>query len=161
MNKKTIFLDMDDTIADFTGHPVFEGQMPPDAKHMHEEGFFLSLKPIPGALVAVRALSWMGYDVHILSKPVAISSHSYSEKVKWIGMWFPELINKINFSQNKGHFKGDYLIDDNMAEWKDKFEANGGEFIHFVYHAGNHEAQWKNIEAYLRNKLGGSSDTRS
>lgn len=149
MDKKVIFLDADDTIADFSGHPVFEGKYPVDAKHMHEQGFFLSLKPIAGALVAVRSLIWMGHDVQILSKPVAVSAHCYSEKVQWIGMWFPDLIRKVNLTQDKSLFRGDYLIDDNSVEWKDKFEANGGKFIHFDYHM-DHAKQWNDITEFFK-----------
>jgi len=129
---KTIHIDMDDTIADFLGSPAFKDGF--DVSKMYEIGFFLNLKPVPGALSGVRTLIRKGYDVQILSQPVAESAHSYSEKVQWIALWFPELIGKINFTQDKGLFKGDYLIDDNAPKWKDKFEANGGQFIEFNQH---------------------------
>jgi 5'(3')-deoxyribonucleotidase len=142
--KKIVFVDMDDTIADFAGHPVFKGKYPPDVHHMYEKGFFFSLKPMEGSLIGIRALIRMGYDVHILSQPVAESAHSYAEKVQWIALWFPELISKIHFTQDKGLFKGDYLIDDNEKKWKAKFEQNGGRFVLFDYHA-NHAAEWNRI----------------
>jgi 5'(3')-deoxyribonucleotidase len=138
MSKKTIYVDMDDTIADFVGSEVFKDGF--DVAKMYEPGFFRNLKPIPGALVGVRQLIRMGFDVQILSQPVAESAHSYQEKVEWIGMYFPELINKINLTQDKGLFKGDFLIDDNATKWKDRFEANGGKFIHFDVH--NPENSW-------------------
>lgn len=152
MSKKTIYVDMDDTIADFGGHDAFKrsGVDEVSVAAMYEPGFFFSLKPLPGALVGVRTLIRLGYDVQILSQPVAESAHSYSEKVQWIGLHFPELIGKINLSQNKGLFKGDFLIDDNEKKWKEKFEANGGEFIHFDYHRGEHELQWSNIVGFFR-----------
>ena len=146
---KTIMLDMDDTIADFCGHSVFNGIYPPDVSHMYEQGFFFSLTPVPGALVAVRALIRMGYDVQILSQPLAESPHSYSEKVQWIGIWFPELITKINFTQDKGLIKADYLIDDNKEKWKEKFEKNGGQFVHFDYVAASPEAKWQEIVKFF------------
>lgn len=151
MKKKIIYIDMDDTIADFCGEACFGGQKPTQlaVAAMYEQGFFLNLKVIPGAHVAVRMLIRLGYDVQILSQPVAECSHSYSEKVQWIGMHFPELINKINFAQDKGNFVGDYLIDDNAPKWKDKFEANGGTFVLFDYHAGNLEDQWNKVLAYF------------
>lgn len=148
--KNLIYIDLDDTVANFTNHSVFDNGF--DVSHMYEPQFFLNLKPIDGALVGVRALIRMGYDVHILSQPVAESAHSYSEKVQWIGKHFPELINKIHLTQDKGLFKGDYLIDDNYPKWKDKFEANGGEFVHFDF-IKNHKEEWRRIVEYLRSKI--------
>lgn len=146
MNKKIVYIDLDDTIADFTGHASFQGHAPNEftVSAMYEPGFFLSLKPIDGALISVRAIMRLGFDVQILSQPVAESAHSYSEKIKWIGLHFPDLINKVNLSQDKGNFVGGYLIDDNEAKWKNKFEANGGKFISFNY-KGNALEEWSKI----------------
>lgn len=155
MSKKLIFLDLDDTVANFCDHPVFEGKYPVDTKHMYEPGFFLSLEVIEGAQVAIRQLIRLGYDVQILSQPVAESHHSYSEKVQWIALHFPELIGKINLTQDKGLFNGDYLIDDNEEKWKTKFEANGGRFVHFQYFSkhrvdGNNRSQWETIVHFFK-----------
>ena len=147
---KIIFLDLDDTLSDFTGSEVFYGKF--DVSHMFVPGFFLKLKPIEGSLMAVRQIIRMGYDVHILSQPVAESAHSYSEKIQWIGLWFPELINKVHLTQDKGLFKGDYLIDDNPTKWKAPFEANGGKFINFEY-SKDHHSNWKDIVEFLREEL--------
>lgn len=130
--KKIVFIDMDDTIADFLGAKEFAGGF--DVAKMYEPGFFLSLKPIEGSQVAVRQIMRMGFDVQILTQPLAESAHSYVEKVQWIALHFPDLINKINMTQDKGLFKGSYLVDDNLTKWKDKFEANGGKFVHFQYY---------------------------
>lgn len=137
---KIVYVDMDDTIADFTGailekHGVYNEYA---VRSMYEPGFFYGLRPIPGSLSGVRGLIRLGYDVHILSKPLATSSHSYSEKVQWISLHFPDLIRKVHFTQDKGLFKGDYLIDDNPAEWKEKFEANGGKFVTFHHRETNY-----------------------
>jgi len=137
---------MDDTIADFLGAEAFKDGF--DVAKMYEPGFFLGLKPIAGAQVGVRQLIRMGYDVQILSQPVAESAHSYSEKVQWIGMYFPELIMKINLTQDKGLFKGAYLIDDNAPKWEMKFAQHGGEFIHFQYKK-DHKSEWESIVTYL------------
>lgn len=145
--KKVVYLDLDDTLADFTGDKVFSNGF--DVAYMYEPQFFLNLKPIEGSQVAVRQIMKMGYDVHILSQPVAESAHSYSEKAQWIGIHFPDLINKLHLTQDKGLFVGAYLIDDNEHKWKDKFEANGGKFLSFVYGL-NHRAQWINIVNYLQ-----------
>lgn len=151
MDKKIIFIDLDDTIADFLGSEVFKDRI--DIYKMFEPGFFFNLKPVDGALSGVRALIEMGWDVYILTQPVAESAHSYSEKVQWIGMWFPELIRKVNMVQDKGLVKGDFLIDDNEKKWKERFESNGGKFVHFRYNKDDREGNarhWRAIVGYFR-----------
>lgn len=149
---KTIFIDLDDTIADFIRSATVNGVF--DYTRMYDVGFFLSLKPVDGSLVAVRQLIALGYDVQILSQPVADSAHSYSEKVQWVALHFPELLHKVNLTQDKGLFKGDYLIDDNYFKWKEKFEANGGKFVHFMYNPGTHTQRsnrecWESIVEFF------------
>lgn len=156
MKQKIIYIDMDDTIADFISAATVDGKF--DYLRMYEPGFFFSLKPIEGSLVAVRQLIALGYDVQILSQPVADSPCSYTEKVQWIGVHFPELIGKINLTQNKGQFIGDYLIDDNPTKWQHKFEANGGRFIHFMYNPGTHTQTsnregWERIVNFFRDEV--------
>lgn len=146
---KKIYVDMDDTIADFMGSEAFKDGF--DISKMYEVGFFLNLKPIPGALSGVRKLISKGYDVQILSQPVAESAHSYIEKVQWIALHFPELIGKINLTQDKGLFKGDYLIDDNAQKWQAKFEALNGEgsFIEFNRY-GDVAMNWYGITEFFK-----------
>lgn len=151
---------MDDVIADFKGHPEFKGIGVTDitVARMYRPGFFRELAPVGGSLVAVRELIRMGYDVQLLTQPVAESPHSYLEKVQWVGMWFPELINKINMVQDKGIVRGDYLIDDNLPKWATKFESGGGKFIHFPYNLGDktchsNEEIWKRIVFFFNDEL--------
>lgn len=130
---KRIYIDLDDTIADFKGSKALVGKPFTNVGvcPMYEHGFFLDLDPVEGALSGVRTLIRMGYDVHILTQPLAESAHSYSEKAKWVGLHFPELVAKVHMTQDKGLFVGDYLIDDNANKWRQKFEANGGKFVHY------------------------------
>lgn len=145
---------MDDTIADFCGHHSFPRDVFPfDVHEMYEPGFFLNLKVVKGAHSAIRRIMRMGYDVQILSQPLAESALSYLEKAQWIGLHFPDLINKINLTQDKGNFVGGYLIDDNLKKWKDKFEANGGKFIYFDYHKRDHREMWEEICEFLKKEL--------
>lgn len=146
---KLVYVDMDDTIADFRGADPLKGE-PYDefsVRKMYDPGFFYNLKPINGALSGVRGLIRLGFDVHILSQPVAESPHSYSEKVQWIALYFPELIRKLHFTQDKGLFYGDYLIDDNPDKWKDRFK---GQFVEFRYGIYN---EWENVLTYMKEKL--------
>lgn len=146
--KQIVFLDLDDTVADFMGSEAFKDGF--DVTKMYEVGFFLNLKPTRGSLSAVRRIINLGFDVQILSQPVAESAHSYLEKVQWIALHFPELIGKINLTQDKGLFKGDFLIDDNETKWKDKFEANGGKFVRF--NPSQPELSWSIIVPYFEHK---------
>jgi 5'(3')-deoxyribonucleotidase len=153
MKQKIIYVDLDDTVADFIKAATVNGKF--DYLRMYEPGFFFKLEPVDGALVAVRQLIALGYDVQILSQPVADSHFSYSDKIRWIGCYFPELLHKVNLTQDKGLFKGDYLIDDNYFKWKEKFEANGGKFIHFMYNPGTHTQRsnkecWESIVEFFR-----------
>jgi 5'(3')-deoxyribonucleotidase len=132
---KLIFIDMDDVLADFGGAESLKGMPINDhtVAEMYALGFFRDLKPVDGALTAVRQLLAMGYDVQILTQPVKESAHCYLEKVQWVGAWLPELISKINMVQDKGIAVGDYLVDDRADKWQAKFEANGGTFVYFEY----------------------------
>lgn len=156
MKQKIIHVDMDETIADFTKAATVNGEF--DHRRMYEPGFFFKLEPIDGALVAIRQLIGLGYDVQILSQPVADSYFSYSDKIRWIGCYFPELLHKVNLTQDKGLFKGDYLIDDNSFKWKEKFEANGGKFVHFLYNPGTYtqisnKEQWEQIVNFFKQEV--------
>lgn len=151
---------MDDTTFDFssvTRDPV-TGVI---REHMMwDPDFFLNLKPLAGAQGAVFELEKMGYDVYILSQPLAECPESYTDKAKSIQTHFPQLYKKIILTQNKGLCLGDYLIDDNPNKWKEPFEKNGGKFITFPY--GGHtyaknwaecpdpEKSWRDIVAYFK-----------
>ena len=137
--KRPLFIDMDDVLADFQSSEAFNPDRPTEDQlhEMYEPGFFRNLKPVAGAQKAVRALINMGYHVEILTQALAESPTCYKEKAEWIAMYFPELIKRINMTQDKGHFIGEFLIDDNPKKWKDKFEANGGKFIHYDYTRNN------------------------
>lgn len=149
-----VFIDMDDTIADFIGSQRLNlvGLTPetmPYPHEMHERGFFRALKPIEGAIEAVRQLHQCPhFEIHILSKPVHLSPHSYSEKIEWIHEHLPELTQRITLTQRKELCLGDFLVDDSL-EWKDPWEkSTGGTFIHFNPRK-NRISQWQSIVAHL------------
>lgn len=154
MKPLIVYIDMDDTIADFIGSPKLNqvGITPEDMpfpKEMLEPGFFRSLKPIDGAIEAIhRLLDAPGLELHILTKPVHYSPQSYSEKVLWIHHYLPVLSHRVVMTQNKELCHGDFLVDDSIA-WKALWEAAcGGKFIHFDPRQ-DRAAQWKKITETL------------
>lgn len=153
IQKKIIYIDLDDTVADFFGaaKDLFGGV---DEGKMYEHDFFFNLKPIDGALSNVRRLILLGFDVWILSQPLFNSAASYEQKARWVSMWFPELSNKLVLTQNKGLHLGDYLIDDNGEKWKVPFEKNGGKFVQFGSDRSKmtkeeHRREWERIYNYF------------
>lgn len=124
-----IHIDMDDVLVDFNSST----KIPANEKHLYhhpeiyKKGFFLDLKPMPGAIAFInRLLMVKGFDVRILSQPVSGNPYSYIEKVHWIFSYLPQLADKITLTQDKLLIKGDVLIDDN-TKWMD-FD---GIFWHF------------------------------
>lgn len=160
---KIVHVDLDDTLADF-----FSATRDPKTgvirEHMMwDKDFFLNLKPIPGAKGAIFDIQKMGYDVRILSQPLAESPESYIDKAKWVQIHFPELYKKLTLTQDKGVILGDFLVDDNDTKWRDAFEKNGGKFVHFPYggHTYGHcfelcpdpEKIWRSIVKFFEDEL--------
>lgn len=134
--KKLFYIDMDGVTCDFCGSHYFQPGDPvtKSPSRMYEIGFFESLPPMDGALWAIRALMKNEHlDVHILTQPVKESTMSYTEKANWIAKWIPELSSKLILTQNKEHLSGPnrVLVDDAAWKWKEKWEAEGGTFVHF------------------------------
>lgn len=150
-DKKILYLDMDDTLADFIGSEELlvvgttATNCPRKPMEMYNKGFFRNLKPIQGAKEAVAKIIQSGlYEVYILSVPVFDSPQSYSEKAEWIAEHYPELAKKMVLTQEKELCIGHYLIDDNL-DWEAKWCKNtGGTFIHFDPRK-NRSEQWKKI----------------
>lgn len=150
---------MDDVLADFysaSKHPIRDHVM---EETMFQENFFLDLKPVPGAKAGVFELIKMGFDVWVLSQPFTLLPESYTQKAQWIQLHFPQLINKIILTQDKGLNIGDYLVDDNARKWQEKFEQNGGKFVHFKYGGYNLENLrdparcWMSVVDYFKNLI--------
>ena len=158
MGSKVIYIDMDEVLADFSGSkdlPLNNKVYSPP--QMYVPGFFLNLEPVRGCHEVVHQLIKDGWDVQILTQPVAMSPTSYTEKSQWVLKHFPVLASKINMTQNKGNFVGAYLIDDSI-KWKEPFEANGGKFLHFQLDDLS-ENMWNSIYAQINvNEWGNQND---
>lgn len=80
---------------------------------MAQEGFFLSLKPIPGAVEAVLALADEGHDIRICTTPIRDYRYCLAEKAQWIDQHLgPAFVDKMILTRDKTVVRGDLLIDD-------------------------------------------------
>ncbi len=155
---KIIFVDMDDVIADFFKSAANNPYKLVDEVKMWDPDFFINLEPTDGSQHAIRTLQYMGYDIWVLTQPLSGHAECYYDKALWINKHFPQLYDKIIMTQDKGMLLGNYLIDDNKAKWQDKFEKNGGKFVHFPYGSYNQDQKvatkdiWRGLLTYFKNQ---------
>jgi 5'(3')-deoxyribonucleotidase len=123
-----IFVDMDGVVVDFEGYMTEYNLTAYETKN--KVGAYLNMKPIEGAIAAVRELIELGFDVWVATKPPTGVAHAYSEKAEWIFMGIPELSHKLIITHDKGLLgdEHDFLCDDRPDK------ANCGEFKGTVIH---------------------------
>jgi 5'(3')-deoxyribonucleotidase len=150
--KTTVYIDMDDTLCDFTSASKRDKLANPKIGYPQSQyGFFVNLKPLPGAIESVRQLEEMGYDVWILTRPSYKNPLCYTEKRMWIENHLGlEFCNKLILHPDKGraYQEGDILIDD--YPWdnplSDKLTPWRGEFLQFGKDAFSN---WESIIHYF------------
>ena len=144
ITKPIVLIDMDGVICDFDrrakeleekgikGHSLFRH---PDA--------YRNLDPIEGAIDAWITLQ-ENYETYILSTPPWSNPDAWAEKRIWVQQHLGDTAKKkLILCHHKGLVKGDYLIDDRIANGVADF---GGEHIHF----GNVQFPgWKEVLTYL------------
>jgi 5'(3')-deoxyribonucleotidase len=110
MHKKILYIDMDDTLCDFTAS--YKEKKTSKICHPQSQYGFKNLKPIEGAIDAYNELDLI-YDVWILSRPSVHNPLCYTEKRVWVEEHLGfERCRKLILSPNKALLKGDFLIDD-------------------------------------------------
>ena len=78
------------------------------------KGFFLSIKPIEGAIQALRILS-ENHKVYICTSPCSNNNTCVTEKIQWVEKYLgKEWIEKIITTHDKTLIRGDVLIDDSL-----------------------------------------------
>jgi len=109
-----IYVDMDDTIADFASAYKKAIAANPDIKYpQSQHGFFRDLEPIYCAPQMAQALAHLGHDVWILTRPSTLNRLCYTEKADWIYKHMgQDWVDKLILCPDKALLKGDYLIDD-------------------------------------------------
>jgi 5'-nucleotidase len=182
---KTILCDMDSITADFfygcldaykedTGvdlDPDVIGRWDPALPngrtlldYFGAPGFFLNLRPIPGAQEALKRLHDKGHQIVIASS--AMLTHAPGEKYLWLEKYFPWIDRKrVNFIAEKWRLKGDILIDDhheNTKAWSKAhpdgitfgitYPYNTAHSEHFTYLVESYTdfaGAWRRIEAFI------------
>lgn len=111
--KRTLYIDMDDTICDFKGrYNEIRTANPNIFFPQSQYGFFTSLDPLPGTLESVEALREF-YNVYILTRPSVMNPLCYTEKRIWVEKHFGMLFcHRLIICPNKSLMIGDYLVDD-------------------------------------------------
>lgn len=136
-----IYIDMDDTLVNFTKARLEALRNNPNQPYPQSQyGFFANLEPIEDAVWAYNTLCEEHY-VYFLTAPSVKNPLCYTEKRISIEKLFGyDACSKLIIADDKSLFKGDILIDDRAnSNNQDKFE---GMFIHF----GSKEyPNWKTI----------------
>lgn len=136
--RKIVYVDMDGVLADYD--KAAEGRTEEDRR---ARGFFENMAPIDGAVNAFCKLCHE-YDVYILSTAPWSNLHAPSEKRKWVETHLGDFaFKRLILSHNKGLLRGDYLIDDRIANGVDSFH---GEHIHF---GSDKFPDWTSVLSYL------------
>ena len=108
---------------------------------LNEEGFFLNLEPVEGAIETLTKLHEEGYDIHILTCPQH-NEFCYIEKVKWVQKYLPFINIETNFhtTGNKGLFaKENRIIVDDNIKYLEQWSNNGGVSIAFGKYGWNED----------------------
>jgi 5'(3')-deoxyribonucleotidase len=142
--KPIMYIDMDGVLADFDSRKV---ELEDQGLKLHQifkhPRAFADLEPIPGAVEAWNTLQKY-FETYILSTPPWSNPLAWRQKREWVEQYLGNTTNKkLILCHNKGLLKGDYLIDDRIANGVADFT---GEHIHFrqdPYHT------WEDVIHYL------------
>lgn len=82
-------------------------------KIIHADGFFSSLKPLPGAIEAINEMHRLGHATFIVTSPGLSYPNAASEKYQWVDKHFGRyMLERLIITPAKPIIRGDILIDD-------------------------------------------------
>jgi 5'-nucleotidase len=82
-------------------------------KIIHSEGFFSSLKPLPGSREALAEMQALGHSTFIVTSPGISYPNAASEKYEWVNRYFGSyMLERLIITPAKPVIRGDILIDD-------------------------------------------------
>jgi ADP-ribosylglycohydrolase/5'(3')-deoxyribonucleotidase len=154
MKKKILYFDMDNVLVDFASgiaclseetRQEYEGRLD------DVPGIFGLMKPMPGAIEAVRLLS-RHFDCYILSTAPWKNLSAWSDKAIWVQKYFGDdkdgvFYKRLIISHRKDLNRGDFLIDDRTKNGAGEFD---GELIQF---GSKQFPDWEAVLKYFRNRL--------
>lgn len=152
-----VYIDMDNTLVDFSsGIDLLELDALGSYGGNYDDapGIFGLMRPMPGAIEAVRTLSEVA-EVFVLSTAPWDNPSAWSDKVGWIRHWFgaeksSPVYKRLILSHHKQLNRGDYLIDDRPGRGAAEFE---GEWVRF---ASDRHPHWPATVEYLLRRLHGA-----
>ena len=133
---KTLYIDMDNTLVDFTARLDGIDQKLRDAYRGREDelpGLFALMPPMAGALEAFAELSEM-FDTYILSTAPWKNPSAWQHKVEWVHVHLgmdegSPAYKRLILTHHKHLNQGEFLVDDRPGHnGVDKFT---GEVVHF------------------------------
>ncbi len=148
--REIMYIDLDNVIVDFqSGIDQLDDETLEAYKDNYDEvpGIFSLMKPMPGAIEAVKTISKY-YEVYVLSTAPWLNPSAWKDKVEWIHRHFGKgkdsaLYKRLIISHHKNLNEGDYLIDDRTKNGVEDFK---GHHIHF----GQSGAEtWDDVMLYL------------
>jgi 5'(3')-deoxyribonucleotidase len=143
ITKPIVLIDMDGVICDFDKRAAeLEAVGIRGTKLFKHPDAYRDLEPIEGAIEAWHALQEK-YETYILSTPPWSNPDAWAEKRRWVETHLGvSAKKKLILCHHKGLVRGDFLIDDRIANGVADF---GGEHIHF----GTAFTGWKEVLNYL------------
>jgi 5'(3')-deoxyribonucleotidase len=166
-----IYIDMDDVIVNFrSGIDAVKHKHPDKDPESHAanwdevEGIFSEMKPLEGAIEAVKKLSETN-EVYILSTAPWNNPSAWSDKLEWVHRHFGAeqfdkdgnvnwLYKRLIISHNKHLNNGAFLIDDRTANGAGNF---AGIHVHFGLENSDHDNKvarpdWQSVIEYFRSR---------
>ena len=149
MNKKILYVDMDNVLVDF---PAAIKKLDKETLIKYEgrldevPGIFSLMPPIEHALESYAQLSeW--FDTYILSTSPWENPSAWSDKLHWVKQYLTDpAYKRLILSHNKHLNAGDYLIDDRLKNGAERFP---GELIHFKTELF---PDWPSVMDYLKDR---------